>query len=167
MKKWISLIALVLLTTFVFTGCMPEVIYVPDAMSIGESKTFEKGDIKLLLTEKFEEKTPREGFYALYDSYFAGVNVMRESFSLADGVSSLSLEQYTKNVIENNKFEGVTAQNKDDLWYFIYENDEIRGYVFTYKGSDAFWFVEYVCMHDDTESLEDLFFLWANAVEVK
>jgi hypothetical protein len=86
---------------------------------------------------------------------------------LAPGASELSLAQYTELLASNNPQINADTYYKDGLWYVMYNNDYGRGYLFTYKGSDSFWAVEYFCSHDNVEKYEDLFFTWAKAVEVK
>ena len=176
MKKQLLLITLILVTTFIFAGCTPaapavtetpETSEAPKYGPIGEPKTFEKDDFKILLTTRFFEREPREGFYACYDTHFIGVNVLRDYFSLAPGASELSLGRYTELLASNNPLNGAKAQCIDGLWCVIYENDTSRGYIFTYKGADSFWAVEYLCSLDSVEKYEDLFFTWAKAVEIK
>ena len=176
MKKWLLLMSLVLITTFIFTGCSPKAPDVsetpktsetPKYGPIGNPKTFEKDDFKILLTDRFIERPPREGFYACYDTHFIGIHVLRDYFSLAPGASDLSVEQYSKLLASNNPLNGAKSQCIDGLWCVIYENDYGRGYIFTYKGADAFWSVEYFCSHDNVEKCEDLIITWAKAVEVK
>ncbi|MBE5888373.1 MAG: hypothetical protein E7283_05990 [Lachnospiraceae bacterium] len=167
MKKFISLIALILSTTFFLSGCTPRIMVIPDTDSIGETKTFTKDGITLLLTDKFVEKQSEVGFDAYYVSNFCGVVVLKEEFTLEEGLAERSLEDYVANLIENNGHKGIKPQHQDDLWYYVNDSGDTKVYSFSYKGSDSFYIVQYICMASDVFALEDLFFLWAGAVEVE
>ena len=77
------------------------------------------------------------------------------------------MEDYVANLIENNGHKGIKPQHQDDLWYYVNDSGDTKVYSFSYKGSDSFYIVQYICMASDVSALEDLFFLWANAVEVE
>ena len=142
-------------------------MFIPNAESIGETKIFEKDGIKLTLTDKFTETESERGFYAYYVADFCGVTVLKEDFSLEEGLAELSLEDYVKNVIANNGHTDIEPQYKDGLWFYIKDAGNSRSYSFSFKGSNAFWIVQYICMNSSAPALEDTFFLWANCVEVE
>ena len=167
MKKLLTIISLLLFCSFLLCGCFPKIMIVPDNDSIGEPKIFEKDGIDLTLTDKFIEKESELGFYAYYVSNFCGVVVLKEDFSLEEGLADRSLEEYIGNVITNNGHTGIEPQNKDDLWFYVRDNNGTRSYSYSYKGSNAFWIVQFLCMTSDAPKLEDLFYLWANSVEVE
>ena len=167
MKKLLTIISLLLCCCLLLCGCFPGVMVIPDNDSIGEPKTFEKDGIKLTLTENFIEKESELGFYAYYVTNFCGVVVLKEDFSLEEGLADRTLEEYVGSVIANNGHTGVEPQNQDDLWYYVRDKDGTRSYSYSYKGSDAFWIVQFICMTSDAPQLEDLFYLWANCVEVE
>ena len=167
MKKLFVVLSLLLSCSLLFCGCFPKIMVIPDNDSIGESKIFEKEGIKLTLTDKFIEKESELGFYAYYVSDFCGVVVLKEEFSLEEGLADRSLEEYIGNVITNNGHTDIKPQNKDDLWFYVSDSGETRSYSYTFKGSNAFWIVQYLCVSSDANELEDLFFLWANSVDVE
>ena len=143
------------------------VMVIPDNDSIGEPKTFEKDGIKLTLTDKFVEKASELGFYAYYTADFCGVVVSTEAFTLEEGLADIPLETYVQNVIANNGHKDIKAQTKDGLWFYVKDKGGARTYSYSYKGTDAFWTVQFLCMTADAHQLEDLFYLWANTVEVR
>ena len=51
--------------------------------------------------------------------------------------------------------------------YYTIEEGNTRAYFYFYKGSDAFYFVQYACNVNNASMLEDTFYLWAQAVEVE
>lgn len=167
MKKRRICICLLLTALLIFSGCIPRVMVIPDNDSIGEPKVFEKDGIQLTLTDRFVEQESELGFYAYYVSDFCGVVVMKEEFTLEEGLADRSLETYVNNVIANNGHTGIEAQNRDGLWFYVKDSGATRSYSYSFKGSDAFWIVQYLCMSADAPQLEDLFFLWANTVEVE
>ena len=167
MKKLLTIISLLLSCTLLLCGCFPVIMIIPDNDSIGEPKVFEKDGIKLTLTENFIEKKSELGFYAYYVSNFCGVVVLKEDFSLEEGLADRSLEEYIGNVIANNGHTGIEPQNQDDLWFYVRDNKETRSYSYSYKGSNAFWIVQFLCMTSDAPKLEDQIYLWANSVEVE
>ena len=71
------------------------------------------------------------------------------------------------NVIANNGHTDIEPQNQGDLWYYVRDLDGTRSYSYSYKGSDAFWIVQFLCMTSDAPVLEDVFCLWAEGVEVQ
>jgi len=166
MKKLLTIIAVSLVCSLLLCGCIPKVMFIPSSDSIGEPKVFEKDGVKLTLTDRFVEEESKLGFYAYYVTDFCGVVVLKEDFTLEEGLADLSLEEYVGNVIENNGHTGIEPQNQDDLWFYVSENDRTRSYSYSYKGSDAFWIVQYLCMTSDAPEFEDIFYLWANTVEV-
>lgn len=167
MKKFLAIISMILYCTLLLCGCFPQIMFVPDNDSIGEPVILEKDGIKLTLTDKFIEKESELGFYAYYVSDFCGVVVLKEDFSLEEGLADRSLEEYIGNVIANNGHTDIEPQNQDDLWFYVSDNDGARRYSYSYKGSDAFWIVQFLCMTSDAPKLEDLFYLWADSVEVE
>ena len=167
MKKLLAIISLLLSCSLLLCGCFPKILIVPDNYTIGESKIFEKEGIKLTLTDNFIEKESELGFNAYYVSSFCGVVVLKEEFSLEEGLADCSLEEYIGNVIANNGHTDIEPQNQDDLWFYVRKDNVTRCYSYSYKGSNAFWIVQFLCMASDAHELEDQFYLWANSVEVE
>lgn len=167
MKKLFIIFALLLSCCLLFCSCFPKIVAIPDNSSIGEPEIFEKEGIKLTLTDRFIEKESELGFYAYYVSDFCGVVVLKEEFSLEEGLADCSIEEYIINVIANNGHTGIKPQNKDDLWFYVRDSGATTSYSYSFKGSNAFWIVQYLCTPSDAAELEDLFFLWANSVDVE
>lgn len=167
MKKTVALSVLLLLISCLLCGCFPGVMFIPDEASIGKSKEFKKDGITLLLTDRFEEQESERGFDAYYVSDFCGVVVLREEFTIEEGLADKTLEQYTKNVISNNGHTNIQPHNKDGLWFYEHSSggNFVRSYC--YKGSDAFYVVQYICSQSDKNTFDDLFYLWAESVAVE
>lgn len=145
----------------------PLVMTIPGNDLIGEPQTFEKEGIALLLTDKFVEQKSERGFYAYYVTNFCGVCVLKEEFSLEEGLAERTLEDYIFNVIENNGHTDVKPHSWDGLLFYRSQSGMTVSYSYVFKGSDAFWIVQYLCLTSDEPMLKDLFYLWANTVEVE
>ncbi|MBE6554587.1 MAG: hypothetical protein E7666_09635 [Ruminococcaceae bacterium] len=167
MKKTVIFAGLLLVLCGLLSGCLSGLMILPDQGSVGNSKTFEKDGITLTLTDKFKEQPSELGFYAYYVADFCGVVVSKEAFSLEAGLAEMSLEQYIKNVIQNNGHKNISPQKKDGLWF--YEKTSNGNFVrsYSYKGSDAFYIVQFICRISDSESLGDMFHLWAQAAVIQ
>ena len=100
-------------------------------------------------------------------SNFCGVVVQKEDFSLEEGLADLPLDVYVGSVIANNGHKNIKPQNKDDLWFYVRDANGFRSYSYSYKGSNAFWVVQFLCRTSTAPLYEDLFYLWANSVEVE
>ena len=167
MKKLLSFLSLLLIAGMLFSGCLPEIMVIPDNDTLGEPKFFEKDGIRLLLSDKLVETPSQMGFDAYYSSNFCGVVVLKEEFSLEEGLADRSLEDYVRNVIANNGHTDIEPQTRDGLWFYVRDSGATRSYSYSFKGSNAFWVVQYLCRPSDAKLLEDVFFLWASAVEVE
>ena len=162
-------LCLTMSSCFLFLSAPKESIPDPITLDeIGTSKTFEKAGITLLLTDKFKEEQSERGFDAYYTSDFCGVVVLKEAFTLEEGLAEMPLEQYIKNVIENNGHTDIKPQEKDGLWYYVNDNNSpVRCvYSYAYKGTDAFYIVQYIINNMDEETLKETIHDWAKAVEV-
>ena len=167
MKKLVLLTALLLSISFLLCGCLPDIMFIPDESSIGQAKKFEKDVFSILLTDKFTEEESQMGFDAYFVADFCGVVVLREEFTLEEGLAEMSLEKYITNVIANNGYTNIDPQTKDGLWFYERTNDVTFLRSYCYKGSDSFWIVQFLCYPSDAQSLKDLFYLWAQDVQVK
>ena len=98
MKKIVLLTALLLSISFLLCGCLPDIMFIPNNDSIGEPKKFENDGFAITLTDKFKEQTSEMGFDAYFVTDFCGVVVLREEFTLEEGLAEMSLEKYITNV---------------------------------------------------------------------
>lgn len=167
MKKTVLFVVLMLLVSCLLCGCFLNIMVVPDSDSIGEPQTFEKDGFAILLTDKFKEQTSQLGFDAYYVTDFCGVVVLREEFTLEEGLAERSLEEYITNVIANNGYTDIAPQNRDGLWFYESISSSSYSRSYCYKGSDSFWIVQFLCSPSDVDALDDVFYLWAQSVEVK
>lgn len=170
MKKPVLFLLISCLLSAILTGCFRVIpasrpSYDPD--SLGEAKIFQKDGITLQLTDSFVEQESQRGFDAYYVADFAGAMVLIEDFASEEGLADRSLEQFIQDVIEYNGHTDIIPLNKNGLWYYINDVTDVRYYSFCYKGSNAFYFVQYSCILSDAEALEPTIFQWAQAVVVE
>lgn len=133
-------------------------------------ETYTIEDMQITLTDKFEE-TFFEGYTAVYDSKDVAVFMIKEEFELFDDFDFYTVKEYGNLVLETNGFDSsVKLQTYDGLTYFEYEaqNDENETYTYfavLYKGTDAFWVVEFVTLTENYEEHRKTFIEWAKSVE--
>ena len=141
----------------------------PDG-SLGKSKTFTGDGFTITLTDLFREQMSEYGFDAYYNSPFCGVIVLKEPFTLKEGMEDETLLEYVENVIKNNGHD-TQPQEKDGLVYYRYSNPDpeydFQGCSFSYKGSDAFYIFQFIYLETDAEELEDTIFSYAKSVTVE
>lgn len=164
MKKLLSLLlaltALITLCGCNFTAGAPA------------EKAFSSNGMTITLTDAFKETTA-EGYTVAYDSETVAVFAIKESFTLAEGMQDWTLEDYAERVREANSEHAPTKiQKENDRYCFNYnwENPEtdVLYYYYTcmYKGSDAFWVVQFSCKITDYPSCATQMIMWANSVKV-
>ncbi len=140
----------------------------PDG-SLGKSKTFTGDGFTITLTDLFREQTSEMGFDAYYNSPFCGVMVLKEPFSLQEGMEEETLTEYVESVIKNNGND-AQPQEKDGLVFYRYSNPDpeydMSGYSYSFKGSDAFYIVQFVFLTSDGENLADTIHAFAKSVTV-
>ena len=167
MKKIVLFSVCMVLVCSFLCGCLPNIMFIPSNDIIGEPQTFKKDGLTITLTDKFTEQESEVGFDAYFVADFCGVVVLKESFTLQEGLGEMSTEEYINNVIKNNGHTGVFAQKKDGLWFYERTSDTSYAQSYSYKGSNAFWIVQFLCDPADKKTLSDTFYLWAQSVEVE
>ncbi len=133
---------------------------------LGTAQTFEKAGITLILTDKFQETQSEQGFDAYYTSDFCGVTVLKESFASTEGLADQSLEEYIKGFLSDIGHSTIEPQNHDGLWYYVKYSNNRCVYCYVYKGSDAFYIVQYIMNTVDEVDLQNTIHEWAKATLV-
>ena len=135
-----------------------------------KEKTFSDEGMSITLTEAFIV-ADYEGYTTCYDSTNVAVFVIKEDFSLMEGLEDYTLVQYGELVTANNGLEASVLRMKDDLLYFkrTYEIPDLEQtyvyYAFLYKAEDAFWLVQFATLEENVEYYQDDIFVWADSVE--
>ena len=135
-----------------------------------EPKTFTSDGMRITLTEAFR-KTRKENFTAVFDSKNVAVFVLKEEFSLLEGLEDYTLAQYGDIVIRNNGHEDSKIETADGLTYFEYtytdpdSRDLYRYRAYIYKAEDAFWLVQFAFQDENAKTLAPQLLQWAKSVE--
>ena len=133
---------------------------------------FSSNGMTITLTEKFRE-TSYSGYTVCYDSSEAAVFVLKESFSLQAGLKDETLDWYADLVRQNNSSKSPSEIAKADglvsMEYEFYNAQEdvtYQYYTAMYKGSDAFWLVQFACKKELYNEYRPHFIKWAQSVDV-
>ena len=164
MKQWISLL-FAALAVFALVGCSPATDYSANA------KEFSKSGMTLTLTEEFRELS-YEGYTACYESQNVAVYVFKEPFSAIPGSGNMPLTDYANLVRENNASSTPTPiMTKNGLTYMEYDSqhqqteETYASLCAMYKGSDAFWLIQFVCDKTEYEVYRPYFIAWAGSAD--
>ena len=164
MKKFVAVLLLVAaLVTMASCGGK---VYEADA------KEFTSNGLTITLTEAFVE-TQHEGYTVCYDSKSVAVIALKESFSLQAGVKDWTLEYYADLIKSANSAHSPSKPVKvgDRMvieYTFFNPNTNVTYHYYTcmYKGSDAFWMVQFACDVNDIEEYKPYMMQWADSVRV-
>lgn len=172
MKRFLAIpiSVLVLIGTLLTTGCS-----VRFSIFSSAPKEYSKNGITLTLPGNFSE-TEAEGYDYALESRDVAVMVLKERFSdyeaLGVSVSDMTLFDYAGLIITANGLpESTPISTADGLTSFTYERevdgDEFYYYSVAYKGSDAFWIVQFVCIAKDKNDKQSDFAEYAKSVVVE
>lgn len=172
MKKITVLLLMMLSISLLLTSCffiMPTANVYDGPVDSGKPQEFSKDGITLTLTDKFIEKESELGFDAYYVAPYGAVMILKEEFTLEEGLEDRTPEDYIANVIENNGHDLEPIHDHDLLYYYIDKTmmgEDTRYYSFVYKGEDAFWIVQFSCFSKDLQEMEPQIMTWAKSVIV-
>lgn len=135
-----------------------------------DPKTFSCEGLQITLTKAFSEMKDAAGFTMGYASKDAVVLGLKESFSLMEGLENYTLQEYGQLVLQANGMTDRSLLEKDGITYFTYDydntevNEQYRYVSCLYKGTDAFWLVQFAVETEDYPEYEDDIFRWAESV---
>lgn len=135
-----------------------------------KEKIFSTNGMEITLNTSFSEMDV-EGFTQCYGSKNVAVFVIKEEFTLLESFQDYSIEEYGNLVIENSGLgDEVQLKEEDGLTYFEFEYtnpDENIVYDYfgmVYKGSDAFWLIQFAVAEENVEKYRQQIFDWAQTV---
>ena len=165
-KKGILVLIVSLILGFAIGFAIPLLSKSGDA----EPKIFSSHGMSITLPGDFKE-TDISGYTQCYDGGKAAILTLKEDFTLAEGFGDLTLEEYGALVLQSNAQRTPSAlQNTDGILWFDYtftnpENGVTYYYYTTmYKGSDAFWMVQFFTEASLSDIYTPLFQQWAQSV---
>ena len=135
-----------------------------------EPKTFDDNGMSITLTNEFS-KVEVEERTNCYGSEKVAVLALKEDFSLVEGFSDYTLEQYRDLVVENNSsLSSVELKETEGLLGFEYDfynadaDKTLRYFSYVYKADDAFWMVQFATETKYVEELSPKIIEWAKSV---
>lgn len=149
--------------------------YIGDWLVSGRTaaaKDFTVQGMTITLTENFKEDSVL-GQTASYASKDMIVLCLREPFALIPGADNMTVRQYAGLVLQANKDKAATLQQFGDHpgFEFTYTSPEsnrtFRYRLYTYKGEDAFWTIQFVTNDQDFTKLESKIAEYAESVRFK
>ncbi len=142
-----------------------------------EPKTFEYGDLSIVLTDDFREEKltedEKERFDVVYSSYDTAVIISSETFEQYPALEGYTLSQYCDSFILANDISAFLKETtfEDGLAYLIYEvdidGDMFRYVAFVYNTDDAFWVVQITAHEDDFDDNFEDYIEYAKSVKFK
>lgn len=163
MKKVLILLAALALLTACF-GCTKTPLYQQDA------KEFSHSGMHIKLTEGFRQ-IDADGYTTAFDSDEVAVFVLKEAFSLQAGLEDYTVTQYADMVHTANasklpgpvqKTDGLTVM---EYSFYNAEKSCTFKYLSTmFKGSDAFWLIQFACDSTKYDDYKAHFISWAKTV---
>ena len=143
-----------------------------EEVETAKAKTFKSNGLTITLTEDFA-KSSQPGYTVCYDSESVAVIALKESFSLAAGIKDWTLEYYADLIKSNNAANSPTNPKKVGNYMvmeYTFYNPETKityhYYTCMYKGSDAFWTIQFACNVNEIAQYKSDMMKWADSVRV-
>ncbi len=146
------------LAVFAFGGCA----------FLQQPKTFSKAGASITLTNFFVEKE-YVTMTAYYESPQMIVTLLREDFTMLDGLEDWTLEEYTQTTIDVNKLpSSKVAFSEDGYTYFEYTK-EVSGNNYSYfatchKTDNAFWLIQFGTLSKNYDKLSKTILKYAKTI---
>lgn len=140
-----------------------------DGETQAQPKEYQIQEMCITLTDAFEEDE-MEGLTACYNGDNVVVCVVRDDFSLIEGLESLSKADYAELVTFNSGNRELPIQINDGLVWFDYEWTDpgtkltMNYYSVVYKSEEAFWLVQMVTPVKKAQQMRPTLEEWARSV---
>lgn len=149
--------------TFIIIGF----IFILGGCFDAKDKEFDLDGIKITLNEKFKKEFTVKYNYYYVDDLGANVSISKDKFEILPNIDNN--KDYLEKIKEINGLYSYVHE-KDDYAYFEYnktENDT-KYYVLSVgkKGKNEFWLVSFSCRETDLYTYKDMFFKFADSIEV-
>lgn len=134
-------------------------------------KEFSAEGMTITLTAAFDE-AEYAGFTQCYESNEVAIMALKEKFTLLPGAEDYSVEEYGQLVLQGNSMKDTALKTKDGVVYFTYTSEVADGSTYfyfaaVYKGSDAFWLIQFAAPESLRDTYEPQFLQWAGSVTVE
>lgn len=128
---------------------------------------FSAEGMNITLTDAFEQ-AEYDGYTACFESDRVAVFALKEEFSLLEGFSEYTLDDYAELVFSVNAMDS-TVKKVDGLTCFEYtaviSDETVVYYAFLYKADDAFWMINFAVPEEDSAEYYDKIVEWAKSVD--
>lgn len=133
-------------------------------------ETFTVSGMTITMTDAFKSFS-EEGYTACYDAGDMAAFMLKEEFTLLEGLADYTLEDYGALLKSANGFDdSVVLKYDGELYYFEYpytnpeSNESYRYFSVLYKAPDAFWIIQFVTLDESYAKFKPDFIEWANSV---
>lgn len=140
--------------------------------SLSQPKTFSTDEMSIVLTRQFvEEKV--DSFHLAASSNKVAVLVQKQPFMQNTEFKTMSIDNYTKLVTKSNGRPSLTIKAEGDARYFEYDftdpasGQSLHYWVYTYKGVDEFWLINFSCLKSDEAAVRPSISKWATSATFK
>lgn len=139
----------------------------PGVLFPEKDKAFTGSHHSITLTNRFEQdEEDDEGYEAIYEKDDVLVMISKETFVSLGEYGSISVTEYNEIIQKGTEAPTKTAvRTEDGLCYYdhtlIIDGESFTYRVFAYKGSDAFWLVQFVVYTEDMEKNQADIMAWA------
>lgn len=133
-------------------------------------KTFQAEGMSITLTDEFEELSS-QNFTFVYGSDLIAAFGLKEPFSLADGFSDLTLEEYAELVISANNLTNVEIKKDSGLVGFNYQktnaetNEMYTYFAYVYKTDSDYWLIQFSTLSEYADQQAEQIKEWAEAIK--
>ena len=123
----------------------------------GDAKQFRCEEMQITLTDEFM-KVPVADFDACFANEDIVVLVIRDDFSVMDGLENYTLQEYGELSLEVNELADVSeVKQNNGIMYYDYEaenteeNNTYYYYATIFKSEDAFWTIQFAVLTEEVE----------------
>ena len=141
------------------------------SLDTNQTELYASDGMEIVLPSDFDKHTV-EGYTVCYATPTVTVLALREAFSLAEGLESMTVREYADLVYLANADKSpspVTEEEGFPMMEYTYRVEPVGvDFVYMsvmYKAEDAFWTVQFACPEENYEEYRPQFITWAKSVK--
>lgn len=134
-----------------------------------EPQVFTCDELSVTLPGEFRQ-VELEGYDFTFESNYAAILMLKESFVEDEGFASYSLEDYRQLLLEVNELTDATLGNDGGYPYFEYDYTDAESgnqwhhVCYVYRSGEAFWMVDYALLGEARATHREQVSQWAKSV---